>query len=207
MELNNLLEKHFKKGFSYAHYLNEVETLISQNKTSGAIQNDLMVNYTILAERRMRRWNKVLSIDSLTQEYFHQLEPKLKILIITEAWCGDASHLVPVFHRLGSINQNFEVKLTYRDENPELMSHFLTNNAKSIPIMIVMDEAYNFLFSWGPRPIQMQKRVMDYKNKPDRSYEDFLNEVQVWYNQDKGKSAIEEIKQTFEKFLVAVPVN
>ena len=124
-----------------------------------------------------------------------------KILIITEAWCGDASHLVPVFCKLTELNPNFETRLVYRDENLALMEQFLTNGAKSIPIIIVMDEAYNLVFSWGPRPLEMQKRVTEYKKNPDRAYDDFLNETQVWYNKDKGKSAIIELQNEFAELV------
>ena len=199
MVLQKLLKEHFEKGFSYSQYLKDVDSMISQNKTSGLVQNELMVNYTVLADRRMRRWNKVLEIDAQTKALISSVKQSHKILIITEAWCGDASHLVPVFCKLTELNPNFETKLVYRDENPALMEQFLTNGAKSIPIIIVMDESYNLVFSWGPRPAEMQQRVTEYKMHPDRAYDDFLNETQVWYNKDKGKSAIVELQKEFSE--------
>jgi len=47
----------------------------------------------------------------------------------------------------------------------------------------------------------MQKRVTEYKKNPDRSYDDFLNETQVWYNKDKGKSAIVELQNEFAELV------
>ena len=85
MVLQKLLKEHFEKGFSYSQYLKDIDSMISQNKTSGLVQNELMVNYTVLADRRMRRWNKVLEIDAQTKSLISSVKQNHKILIITEA--------------------------------------------------------------------------------------------------------------------------
>ena len=39
--------------------------------------------------------------------------------------------------------EQFEVRITYRDQEPSLIDNYLTNGGKSIPIVIFLDEDFN----------------------------------------------------------------
>ena len=79
-----------------------------------------------------------------------------KLLVIAEDWCGDASNTVPIIARLVDLAPGLELRVLPRDENPELMDQYLTNGARSIPIVIALDESFRELGHWGPRPTQLQ---------------------------------------------------
>lgn len=53
----------------------------------------------------------------------------LKIVVLTEPWCGDSLAIFPVVRRIAEINGHLEMRILRRDENPELMDRFLTRNA------------------------------------------------------------------------------
>ncbi|MDE0581740.1 thioredoxin family protein [Planococcus sp. A6] len=72
-------------------------------------------------------------IDMLKQQ-------QLKILAITEDWCGDAMMVNPILRKLAEL-ADLEVRCVYRDDNPELMDRYLTDGGKSIPKYIFLSES------------------------------------------------------------------
>jgi hypothetical protein len=84
------------------------------------------------------------------------------------------------------------MKFVLRDENLELMDLFLTNGGRSIPKLIALDKNNNVLKTWGPRPSFANKMVTEYKAKNGNLDAQFKQDLQVWYNKDKGKSTQED---------------
>jgi len=115
-----------------------------------------------------------------------------KMLIISEDWCGDASNTVPVAARLGEA-LGWEVKVSRRDENAELMDAYLTGEARSIPIIIVLGPDLEPVGRWGPRPSQLQQFVLTEKAAGLRPVEELYRDVRTWYARDRGESTIREI--------------
>jgi hypothetical protein len=86
------------------------------------------------------------------------------------------------------MNEHIDFRIVLRDENPELMSQFLTNGSMSIPILLLLNDAYELMGSWGPRPSIATQMVQDYKATHGGLDAEFKKELQVWYNKDKGQS-------------------
>ena len=74
------------------------------------------------------------------------------------------------------------------------MDEYLTNGARSIPILIAMDEEFNELGTWGPRPDPAQQLVMDAKQNPEKYEGGYAEAVHKWYAKDKAKTIQEEFK-------------
>ena len=106
---------------------------------------------------------------------------------------------------MANYSDNVEAEVVLRDENEELMNRYLTNGGKSIPISIIIDkETGEELGHWGPRPVEAQKMVIGYKNTPETnrpSYDDFVQEVQKWYNNDKIESIQKEFIEKFQSLI------
>jgi len=115
----------------------------------------------------------------------------LRILAILEDWCGDASNTVPVLAKLGDLADCLEMRVIKRDQHPAIMDRYLTNGAKSIPIVIVLDNGFREMGHWGPRPSELQSWVID--NKDSMSPEDRYRHVRRWYAKDKGESTLREV--------------
>lgn len=60
-----------------------------------------------------------------------------KILAIAEAWCGDVYRELPTLARIAEAT-GMELRVFLRDENPDIMDEFLTNEGKSraIPVFV-----------------------------------------------------------------------
>ena len=78
-----------------------------------------------------------------------------------------------------------------RDENPELIDLFKTNETLSIPKLIMVDEqSKEVMNSWGPRPTKAVKMVEVYKKENGELSPEFKQDLQLWYNKDKGQNIL-----------------
>ena len=87
---------------------------------------------------------------------------------------------------ISDYNQNVEVKIIFRDENPEVMDQFLTNGTRSIPVfLLIKKETFEVIGRWGPRPDPAQEIMREAKLKKDYSHEEATKEIQLWYAKDR----------------------
>ncbi|WP_375581144.1 thioredoxin family protein [Marivirga tractuosa] len=184
----------FSKGLDYPSYRNLIKSLLGENKTTGSNHSEAMINYTFMNDRRMDRWDKKINLDDELLKLINSI-PKMNWLVITEAWCGDAAQNIPFIAKLANENSTIDLKFIMRDEHPELMDQYLTNGARSIPILIMMDENFNDIATWGPRPEPVQNMVMEAKEKPDLDQPKFIESIHKWYAVDKNQTISQEFKQ------------
>jgi len=116
-----------------------------------------------------------------------------KLLVIAEDWCGDASNTIPIVARLASLVPGLELKIILRDKYPEVMDRYLTNGARSIPIVIALDESFQEVGHWGPRPAELQSWVM--ANRGTMPKAELYPKVRQWYARDRGETTIREVLQ------------
>lgn len=114
-----------------------------------------------------------------------------RLLVLAEDWCGDASNTIPAVARWVESVSGMSLRILRRDENPALMDRYLTNGARSIPIVIVLDEDFQEIGHWGPRPTELQAWVM--ANKETMPKEERYKEIRRWYARDRGESTIREV--------------
>lgn len=190
----------FSKGLDYPSYRSLIKSLLAENQTTGTNHSEAMIAYTKMNDQRMNRWDKKISIDPNLANIINSL-PKMKWLVITEAWCGDAAQNIPFIAKLASENQNIDLRFIMRDEHPEIMDQYLTNGARSIPILVIMDENFNDLATWGPRPEPVQKMVMEAKEKPNLDQPKFIESIHKWYAVDKNQTITQEFTQLIKNKL------
>jgi len=192
--INNIISESLKKGISYSDYRTLVSNLVDENSTTGNEKTEALVNYTMLNDRRMKRWDKTVKVSDEIKTKVENLNKKITFLVITESWCGDAAHIMPVINKAAELNTNIDYKIVLRDENDALMNQFLTNGGKSIPKLIMIDnEANEVINTFGPRPSVATKMVNDYKTEHGKLTPEFKEDLQRWYNKDKGQSTLEDL--------------
>ena len=77
---------------------------------------------------------------------------KLKILVITEDWCGDALVGFPALARLVDDATNVEMRVFLRDANPDVMDQYLKRGLyRTIPVIVFFDEQMNELARYMER--------------------------------------------------------
>ena len=200
--MKNILENALKNSISYQDYRNLIHQLLAEEKSTGPIQSEELTNYSLLNEARMKRLDKTIEIEDEIIAEFQKIDETQKWLVITESWCGDAAQNLPIIHKLAELNDKIELKLVLRDENLELMDLFLTNKSRSIPKVIILDNELNVLNTWGPRPSFATKMVHEYKEKNGSLDAHFKQDLQVWYNKDKGKNVQEDFINLINSTLI-----
>ena len=66
---------------------------------------------------------------------------KLKVLVITEDWCGDALVGFPGLARLVEGAPDVEMRVFLRDANPDVMDQYLKRGLyRTIPVFVLFDE-------------------------------------------------------------------
>jgi hypothetical protein len=197
--MKKIIENSLQKTISYKDYRALVGKLLAEGKSTGPEQSEDLTNYSMLNDRRMKRLDKTIKISEETVHEFQKVTQPQTWLVLTEGWCGDAAQNLPVLNKIASISENIDLKIVLRDENLDLMDLFLTNGGRSIPKLIALDKDNNVIDSWGPRPNTAAKMVADYKEKNGALDPEFKKNLQVWYNQDKGKSVQEDFVNLVSK--------
>jgi len=121
------------------------------------------------------------------------------VLVVTEPWCGDSLAIFPVVAKLFA-EAGCEVRVIRRDEHADLIDRYLTNGARAIPIVIVLDKEFTERFRWGPRPAPAQAIVIEHKEAlaaGEIEKAEVHKMVRAFYARDKGQAVISELATRF----------
>lgn len=183
-----------KNSISYVSYRDLVTRLVEENSTTGNEKTGDLANYTMLNNKRMKRWDKTIKISETDKQIIRAFDKKITWLIITESWCGDAAHIMPVIDKVAELNPNIDYKIVLRDDNEALMNAFLTNGGKSIPKLIMINAITSEVVNtFGPRPAAATKMIADYKTKHGSITTEFKEDLQHWYNTNKGQAIVADL--------------
>jgi len=195
--MKELIKKSVENAMDYPQYNLLLKQLATTGSTTGE-QTEEKIHYTKLNFKRSKRLDKHAMIPSEKLRAFKNMAEKQTWLVICEPWCGDVAQTLPYLNKIAEKSDNIHLKILLRDENPELMDCFLTHGSRSIPIVIMLDANLNLLQTWGPRSKAATKLVNDYKAQHGKIDDAFKETLQVWYNNDKGVSVVEDILETME---------
>lgn len=104
---------------------------------------------------------------------------KLRVIVLTEDWCGDAMLNIPILLRIAE-KTDMSVRMLLRDQNLELMDQYLTNGkSRSIPIFIFINDTGHEVAKWGPRAPSIQAFVDQSRAAlPDKNATDYDEKFQ-----------------------------
>ncbi|QQS35883.1 MAG: thioredoxin family protein [Ignavibacteriales bacterium] len=143
--------------------------------------------------QRMKRVEKTFSVSEEMAEEISKINEKQTWMIISEPWCGDSAQIIPVLANIASANTLIDLKIILRDENSEIMDLYVTeDNKRSIPVLVIFDEAGEELLRWGSRPEVVEKLVKDLKSQ-GLTKDEWLVKLHLWYAQNKGIEIEREI--------------
>lgn len=191
--MTTLLKTTCLHAMNYEAYKMLVRDLVQHKKTTGVDTSAEKIALTKLNASRLKRLDKTITISEAAMEHFRNIPSSQTWLLIAESWCADAVQTIPVLHKITSVNPKLKLKIVLRDDNEVLMNHFLTNGARSIPKLLILDEDYTVLDTWGPRSKNATELVVNYKEAHGAIDDTFKRNLQVWYNQDLGKSIVDDL--------------
>lgn len=189
------MKNYIDRSMSYSEYLSLIDSLLAEGKTTGPIQSEEKTTFTGLNRQRMQRLGKTIELDSDAVSIAGSVDRPMIWLIITEAWCGDAAQNLPVIEKFAAESDNIQTRYILRDENLELMDRFLTDGARSIPKLIVLDASdLAVIGTWGPRPLAAREYFAEMKASGlEKSI--ISEKLQRWYNADKGHAVMKELSE------------
>jgi hypothetical protein len=165
-------------------YQDYFQSIINHEITTDPYTNIDYLEYTKLNYSRFNRWLKIGVISSECINAILEIDTPMEWLIISEPWCGDAAHSVPFLIKLGSYNSLIDINIQLRDSPDSEIDSYLTNQTKSIPILVARKNGKD-IFRWGPRPKSCQEFIDEIK-KENPDFNQIKEEIQKWYNSDKG---------------------
>lgn len=198
-KVKDIIKAGLNNSMDYASFRKLMGKLVDTHSTTGADKSEDMVGYTVLNEQRMKRWDKTIKVGPEAQEKIAGFKGDVTWLVIAESWCGDAAHVVPVINKVAELNDSIDLRIVLRDDNDALMQQFLTNGGKSIPKLIMLDNATDEVVgTFGPRPTGATAMVEDFKIKHGGITPEFKETLQAWYNKDKGQNIVENLLELLD---------
>lgn len=181
------MKEYWQQAVTFEEYIKDTE-----KKTANPIPEDPYTEYYELGMVRMSRTLKTFSRNEADLQKLLDKGFKGKLLIISEAWCGDASATVPAIAKF--FEGYNEVKIFFRDADANLINQFLTDGTQAIPKVLILNEDFEVINTWGPRPQYGTELLKKFKADPENyPREEFYNDLQLYYAKNKGKDAINEI--------------
>lgn len=193
-EKEELVQQALGKAMSYEVYRTLVDEHTARGTSTGPNQTESLSNYTMLNQRRLKRLDKTIKLHPEDIAVIESFKGDVTWLVITESWCGDAAQTMPVMQKVAALSDGITLKVVLRDENLALMDAFLYNGGRSIPKLIALDNTTGkILGDWGPRPSIATQLVDDYKKEHGKLTPELKQDLQVWYNKDKGQSTAQDL--------------
>lgn len=184
---------------NWKSYITLFETILSGENTTAPYNKESYVNYTSLNFARQNRWFKRGQISEELKTEIENISEEQEWILITEPWCGDASHINPFIKMAADLNDNIRLTINLRDGEDSLIQDYLTNGVSmSIPILVVRNKEGKDLFVWGPRPKDAQALLMQHKSDESKTNEEKKIEFQAWYNKNKGADLQAELVEKFK---------
>ena len=149
--------------------------------------------YIDINRQRVRRIAKSLVLAPETISAAQAAPQGTHWLVLNEHWCGDGAQILPVLDAIATASAGrITLRGLFRDQNTELMDHFLTGGGRSIPMTIAFDADFVVQGSWGPRPLEASALVRELKSNPETA-EHYSAHLHKWYAKDKQVSIQREV--------------
>jgi len=148
-------EKRFNEGTTYAEYRDRI-------LNAGGIMKELLTAS-----------ESALAKEQIDVEPFRRLPKPMRVLVLSEDWCGDCTDNLPILNRLAEESGKLEVRILPRDEHLDVMDHYLKNGQfRSIPLILFLDEGGRVLGDLKERPdsvteLRARLRQELYASRPD----------------------------------------
>lgn len=194
----NYGQTYLEEGMSYEQYRQLVDERLAAGETTSGDASQEMLHYTKMNVQRMNRLDKTVHLHEDLLQVLMNLKQKYHLLVISEGWCGDAAQIVPVFHQLEqAAPSSLDLRLVLRDQHLELIDAHLTNGGRSIPVLLVLNEAFELVVKWGPRPAVLKPMLEEWKKLSDNIMV-VSEHLHAWYAKDKTQAIQEELSSLFK---------
>jgi hypothetical protein len=147
------------------------------------------------------------------KKFFGGLSQVRYALMLAENWCGDVHRNSPLLAHIAEAMPNCDLRVFFRDQNPDLRDTFLNNGYQSIPVVVFFDKDWNEIGRWIERAhaataktIGIRAKTTDVapKDQQDAAMAEMRKLVQAEYEAPGGplwRAAAAEVRNVLEQRL------
>lgn len=183
---------------TWEQYLSCFEEILSGDVPEAPYNDPHYLEYARMNQQRQNRWLKTAVLHDDTKKALEQIDQQQQWVLITEPWCGDAAHSVPIIALMAQHNPKIRLDIQLRDSGSEI-DQYLTDGGKAVPVLIIRNRQGKDLGVWGPRPEACQEMFLQMK-QDGLSLDEQKLKLQQWYNADKALSVQQEITALIKSF-------
>jgi hypothetical protein len=186
-----------EEALTYQQYRDHVASVLAAEPADAA--GARLRYYTTKNAALMDEYDKSYSVLPELQQALASA-PRTTWLVISEGWCGDAAFNVPLLNLAEKASPaTLDLRLVLRDSNMELMDANLTDGGRSIPKLVVLNEALEPVGHWGPRPEPLQVLMKAWKDE-GLELKELIPKVHEWYDADKTETLQQELIEMIERY-------
>jgi thioredoxin family protein len=144
------------------------------------------------------------------RKFFSGVAGVKRVVMLAENWCGDVHRNSPLIAHIVEAIPGAELRVFFRDQNPDLRDTFLNNGYQSIPVVVFFDQNWNEIGRWMERAhpatnkaalirsATLDKAPSD-KASQDAAMNEFRGQVAAAYQDGKfWRAAANEVKLLLE---------
>lgn len=126
-----------------------------------------------IMEEMLRASEEGLAAETLDLSPFGGLKEPVRVLVLSEDWCGDCTDNLPVLDRVARETGKLEMRVVSRDENLEIADqHLKQGKFRSVPLMLFLSPEGEVLGRLIERPdavteLRAKKRAEIYQQHPE----------------------------------------
>jgi len=179
-------------GLPYPAYRQHIAEALATSQPDEKLAK--MLPYYRQAVDRMDAITPTVTLLPELQAALGHLSGQYLWVIITEGWCGDASHTVPIIEAVAQASGgHLTTRYFLRDSHPDLIDRYLTNGGRAIPIAVVLHaDTLTEAGVWGPRPAPLQAIHQELKAK-EAPFKEVITTVNNWYDADASRTTQQEL--------------
>ena len=188
--------------------------LDAQRFAKGLTWKDYMAQMGDTRARTETNYQKSAVTDQ-ERKFFSGISQVRYVLMLAENWCGDVHRNSPLVAHICEAMPNAELRVFFRDQNPDLRDTFLNNGYQSIPVVVFFDKDWNEIGRWIERAHAATAKVIGIRAKttdlapPDKEKQDaamgeYRKQLQAEYEVPGGplwRAAAQEIRLLLEQRL------
>ncbi|HSF03435.1 MAG TPA: thioredoxin family protein [Solirubrobacterales bacterium] len=142
------------------------------------------------------------------RKFFSGINQVKYAMMLAENWCGDVHRNSPLIAHICEAMQGCDLRVFFRDQNPDLRDTFLNNGYQSIPVVVFFDKDWNEIGRWIERAHAATAKVAQIRAKTGDNMDEYRKQVQVEYDVPGGplwRAAASEVKLLLEQRLGLAP--
>jgi hypothetical protein len=147
---------------------------------------------------------------------FAAIQHPIRVLVMSEDWCGDSLMNLPILARLAEAAPGMELRVFIRSREPDLDHYYRERGITKIPVFTFMDANFSEIATWVERSKAARERLAEWhaahpeieamRHDPALDDEErrarlreigvkLLPEMESWYIDRLQQATVEELKE------------